>query len=203
MVALILIAAFVFQLDITQLDSRNNWTAITFIRTATILPPHADRVRAARLGSPTDLDEMLEIRRRPAGAYAGHPARGVLRHTGRAAGRAGRRIQTGARQQPPGQTDQPGSLRAGSRASLRRRSGKRAGCGTGCRARPSLHLFFERTRNMLDVVSHHWPVSVRRTIAELDLTYYHAVLGRCRPDDRLLGREPHRRSSDFPARATT
>jgi two-component system, NtrC family, sensor kinase len=34
------------------------------------------------------------------------------------------------------------------------------------------YLFFERTRNMLDVVSHHWPVTVRRTIAELDLTYY-------------------------------
>ena len=34
------------------------------------------------------------------------------------------------------------------------------------------YLFFERTRNMLDVVSHDWPVAVRRTIAELDLTYY-------------------------------
>ncbi|HEV2202788.1 MAG TPA: ATP-binding protein [Bryobacteraceae bacterium] len=34
------------------------------------------------------------------------------------------------------------------------------------------YLFFERTRNLLDVVSHDWPVSVRRTIAELDLTYY-------------------------------
>jgi len=34
------------------------------------------------------------------------------------------------------------------------------------------YLFFERTRNRLDVVSHDWPVAVRRTIAELDLTYY-------------------------------
>ena len=34
------------------------------------------------------------------------------------------------------------------------------------------YLFFERTRNMLDVISHDWPVAVRRTIAELDLTYY-------------------------------
>jgi two-component system, NtrC family, sensor kinase len=34
------------------------------------------------------------------------------------------------------------------------------------------YLFFERTRNMLDVVSHLWPVSVRRSIGELDLTYY-------------------------------
>ena len=34
------------------------------------------------------------------------------------------------------------------------------------------YLFFERTRHLLDVVSHDWPISVRRTIAELDLTYY-------------------------------
>ena len=34
------------------------------------------------------------------------------------------------------------------------------------------YLFFERTRNLLDVVSHEWPVSVRRSIKELELTYY-------------------------------
>jgi two-component system, NtrC family, sensor kinase len=34
------------------------------------------------------------------------------------------------------------------------------------------YLFFERTRHLLDVVSHDWPISVRRTIADLDLTYY-------------------------------
>jgi PAS domain S-box-containing protein len=34
------------------------------------------------------------------------------------------------------------------------------------------YIFFERTRHLLDVVSHHWPVTVRRAIAELDLTYY-------------------------------
>jgi hypothetical protein len=34
------------------------------------------------------------------------------------------------------------------------------------------YLFFERTRNLLDVVSHERPASVRRSIAELDLTYY-------------------------------
>jgi two-component system NtrC family sensor kinase len=34
------------------------------------------------------------------------------------------------------------------------------------------YLFFERTRHLLDAVSHQWPVSVRRTISELDLTYY-------------------------------
>ncbi len=42
------------------------------------------------------------------------------------------------------------------------------------------YLFFERTRLLLDVVSHQWPASVRDTIAELDLTYYFpcAVRGR-------------------------
>ena len=34
------------------------------------------------------------------------------------------------------------------------------------------YLFFERTRNMLDIVSHEWPASVRRSIGELELTYY-------------------------------
>ncbi len=34
------------------------------------------------------------------------------------------------------------------------------------------YLFFERTRNLLDVISHEMPVSVRRSIAELELTYY-------------------------------
>jgi signal transduction histidine kinase len=34
------------------------------------------------------------------------------------------------------------------------------------------YLFFERTRRLLDVVSHEWPASVRATIAELDYTYY-------------------------------
>jgi len=34
------------------------------------------------------------------------------------------------------------------------------------------YLFFERTRNLLDVVSHEWPTGVRRSIAELELTYY-------------------------------
>ncbi len=34
------------------------------------------------------------------------------------------------------------------------------------------YLFFERTRHMLDVVSHELPQSTRRSIADLDLTYY-------------------------------
>ncbi len=42
------------------------------------------------------------------------------------------------------------------------------------------YLFFERTRRLLDVISHEWPASVRATIAELDYTYYFpfAVRGR-------------------------
>ncbi|HML15831.1 MAG TPA: ATP-binding protein [Bryobacteraceae bacterium] len=41
--------------------------------------------------------------------------------------------------------------------------------------KPSLgkpYLFFERTRHSIDVVSHEMPASVRRSIAELELTYY-------------------------------
>jgi two-component system NtrC family sensor kinase len=34
------------------------------------------------------------------------------------------------------------------------------------------YLFFERTRHVLDAVHRSWPASVRRTIADLDLTYY-------------------------------
>jgi two-component system NtrC family sensor kinase len=48
-------------------------------------------------------------------------------------------------------------------------------------ARPDKpYLFFERTRRLLDVVSHEWPAGVRDTISALDLTYYFpcAVRGR-------------------------
>jgi len=34
------------------------------------------------------------------------------------------------------------------------------------------YLFFEQTRHLMDVVSKNWPVTVRQTISELDLTYY-------------------------------
>jgi PAS domain S-box-containing protein len=37
---------------------------------------------------------------------------------------------------------------------------------------PEGYLFFERTRHQLDAVSQAWPVSVRRTISDLDLNYY-------------------------------
>jgi hypothetical protein len=42
------------------------------------------------------------------------------------------------------------------------------------------YLFFERTRHLLDVVSHEWPTRVRNTISELDLTYYFACTVRGR-----------------------
>ena len=42
------------------------------------------------------------------------------------------------------------------------------------------YLFFERTRHLLDVVSKQWPVSVRNTIADLDLTYYFPCIVRGR-----------------------
>jgi len=37
---------------------------------------------------------------------------------------------------------------------------------------PEPYLFFERTRHQLDAISRSWPATVRRTVAELDLTYY-------------------------------
>jgi two-component system NtrC family sensor kinase len=53
------------------------------------------------------------------------------------------------------------------------------------------YLFFERTRHSLDVVSHEMPTSVRRSISELESDLLSAVLG-ARPDHRVPGREPHR-----------
>lgn len=37
---------------------------------------------------------------------------------------------------------------------------------------PQPYIFFERTRHQLDAISRGWPATVRRTIAELDMTYY-------------------------------
>jgi signal transduction histidine kinase len=45
------------------------------------------------------------------------------------------------------------------------------------------YYFFERTRRLVDLVSSEWPGSVRRTIADLDLTYYFA----CSVRGRTLG----------------
>ncbi|MBV8819594.1 MAG: PAS domain S-box protein, partial [Acidobacteriaceae bacterium] len=45
------------------------------------------------------------------------------------------------------------------------------------------YLFFERTRRLLDVVSHKWPASVRASISELDFTYYFP----CSSRGRIIG----------------
>ena len=45
------------------------------------------------------------------------------------------------------------------------------------------YLFFERTRRLVDVIAHEWPESVRRTLADLDLTYYFP----CSARGRTLG----------------
>jgi signal transduction histidine kinase len=37
---------------------------------------------------------------------------------------------------------------------------------------PEGYLFFERTRHQLDAVSQSWPAPIRKTISDLDLTYY-------------------------------
>jgi two-component system NtrC family sensor kinase len=37
---------------------------------------------------------------------------------------------------------------------------------------PEGYLFFERTRHQLDAISQSWPPAVRKTISDLDLTYY-------------------------------
>ena len=37
---------------------------------------------------------------------------------------------------------------------------------------PLPYVFFERTRHQIDAVSRAWPASIRRTLADLDLTYY-------------------------------
>ncbi len=44
------------------------------------------------------------------------------------------------------------------------------------------YLFFERTKNLRDIVSLSWPESIRETIAELDFTYYVA----CRSRGRII-----------------
>ena len=67
----------------------------------------------------------------------------------------------------------PAAHDAGQSQGARPEAGAGAGSELSERSRPGKpYLFFERTRHLLDAVSHEWPISVRRTIAELDLTYY-------------------------------
>ena len=150
MIALILIAAFVFQ-------PIRNWIQEQLDRYYFYKDRYDYRrtlIEFAReLGSPTDLGEMLEsvadrlIRTlgiRHVAFFVHDEAEGKF-HLELASNRHGR------------QTD---NVPYGLDLSFLRPNP----------AKP--YLFFERTRHSIDVVSHEMPVSVRRSIAELELTYY-------------------------------
>jgi two-component system NtrC family sensor kinase len=150
MVALILIAAFVFQ-------PIRNWIQEQLDRYYFYKDRYDYRrtlIEFAReLGSPTDLGEMLEsvadrlIRTlgiRHVAFFVWDEAEGKF-HLELASNRRGR------------QTD---NVPYGLDLSFLNSSPSKP------------YLFFERTRHPLDVVSHDWPVTVRRSIAELELTYY-------------------------------
>ena len=183
MVAMILIAAFVFQ-------PIRNWIQEQLDRYYFYKDRYDYRrtlIEFAReLGSPTDLDEMLETRGRPADPHAGHPARGVLHHGTTSARAAIRQLELASNRQ--GKQTEPGSLRSGSEL-LRDRSPTKP------------YLFFERTRNMLDVVSHDWPAGGAAHDRRAGSDLLSAVLG-ARTDHRVSGREPHRYPAIF-CRATT
>ncbi|HWZ31440.1 MAG TPA: ATP-binding protein [Bryobacteraceae bacterium] len=150
MVALILIAAFVFQ-------PIRNWIQEQLDRYYFYKDRYDYRrtlIEFAReLGSPTDLDEMLEtvadrlIRTlgiRHVAFFVWDEAESKF-HLELASNRSGR------------QTD---NVPYGLDLTFLSPSP----------AKP--YLFFERTRHTVDVISHEMPVSVRRSIAELELTYY-------------------------------
>jgi PAS domain S-box-containing protein len=150
MVALILIAAFVFQ-------PIRNWIQEQLDRYYFYKDRYDYRrtlIEFAReLGSPTDLDEMLETV-------------------------AGRLIRTlGIRHVAFFVWDEPEAKFRLALAS--NRNGKQTenvpyGLDLSflSPAPSKPYLFFERTRHSMDVVSHEMPASVRRSIAELELAYY-------------------------------
>ena len=150
MVALILIAVFVFQ-------PIRNWIQEQLDRYYFYKDRYDYRrtlIEFAReLGSPTDLGEMLEIV-------------------------ADRLIRTlGIRHVAFFVWDEPQSefhLELASNRNGRQTENVPYGLDLSflSRAPAKPYLFFERTRHSLDVVSHEMPVSVRRSIAELELTYY-------------------------------
>ena len=176
MVALILIAAFVFQ-------PIRNWIQEQLDRYYFYKDRYDYRrtlIEFAReLGSPTNLDDMLET-------VADRLVRTLgIRHVAF--------FIREEHQEEPSPLDAPLARRESTfRLELAtNRNGKQTSevpygldlsfLDMGTDAGPAKpYLFFERTRNMLDVVSHDWPVSVRRTIAELDLTYYLACSARGR-----------------------
>ena len=150
MVALILIAAFVFQ-------PIRNWIQEQLDRYYFYKDRYDYRrtlIEFAReLGSPTDLDEMLETVADRLVRTLGirHVAFFVYDEQEKEF-----RLELASNRQGKQTSQVPYGLDLGF-----------------LEVQPSKpYLFFERTRNMLDVVSHDWPIAVRRTIAELDLTYY-------------------------------
>ncbi len=163
MVALILIAAFVFQ-------PIRNWIQEQLDRYYFYKDRYDYRrtlIEFAReLGSPTHLDEMLETVADRLVRTLGirHVAFFIKdeEHDG------GFRLELASNRQGKQTTQVPYGLDLSFLDQA----------VAGAPAKP--YLFFERTRNMLDVVSHDWPASVRRSIAELDLTYYLACSARGR-----------------------
>ena len=151
MVVLILIAAFVFQ-------PIRNWIQEQLDRYYFYKDRYDYRrtlIEFAReLGSPTDLARDARKRRRPADPHAGHPPRCVLR-----VGRGRGRFPSGTGQQSQRQADRARSLRPGFEF-------------PESRAPSKPYLFFERTRNRWTWSRTRWPSGVRRSIAELELTYY-------------------------------
>ena len=150
MVALILIAAFVFQ-------PIRNWIQEQLDRYYFYKDRYDYRrtlIEFAReLGSPTDLGEMLEsvadrlvrtLGIRNVAFFVWDEAEGKF-HLELASNRRGRQTE-----------NVPYGLDL---SFLSESPGKP-------------YLFFERTRHSLDVVSHEMPTSVRRSISELELTYY-------------------------------
>jgi two-component system NtrC family sensor kinase len=150
MVALILIAAFVFQ-------PIRNWIQEQLDRYYFYKDRYDYRrtlIEFAReLGSPTDLNEMLE-------SVADRLIRTLgVRHVAFFV-----------------QDEAEGKFRLELASNRRGRQTENVPYGLDLSflsPSPSKpYLFFERTRHTLDVVSHDWPVTVRRSIAELELTYY-------------------------------
>ena len=106
---------------------------------------------ARELGSPTDLGEMLE-------SVADRLIRTLAFATSRSLfWTRPKENSIWSRQQPPRPPDRKHTVRPGSEFFESQSS------------KP--YLFFERTRNLLDVVSHEMPAAVRRSISELELTY--------------------------------
>ncbi len=154
LVALILIAAFVFQ-------PIRNWIQEQLDRFYFYKDRYDYRrtlIEFAReLGSPTDLDGMLET-----------VSDRLIRTLGI------RHVAFFVRDDPEEHSEGAFRLELASNRNGRQTENIPYGLDLSfLKSNPGKpYLFFERTRNMLDVVSHDMPAAARRTIAELELTYY-------------------------------